>query len=105
MPAEQSGIPGFLKELKELLTDGYRSTVIDEELRIKTCLRHLFLAIKVKGEKRAVLEHRKFYSGYLKGLRNASTIRKKLMEVHEYKSVEEILLQYLDELLNYNVAI
>ncbi len=99
------GNPWIFKEAKELVDNGYISTVIDEELKIKTCLRHLFLAINVKGEKRAVLEHRKFYTGYLKGLRNASLVRKKLMEVIDYKSVEEILLQYLNELLNYNIAI
>ncbi|MDR3667480.1 MAG: tRNA dihydrouridine synthase DusB, partial [Ignavibacteriaceae bacterium] len=74
--------------------------VIDEELRIKTTLRHLKLAVEVKGEKRAVLEHRKFYTGYLKGLHNASHIRKELMSICEFNPVEELLLNYLQELLN-----
>ena len=44
------GSPWIFKEAKELLSTGNISTIIDEELRIKTCLRHLELAIKVKGE-------------------------------------------------------
>ena len=98
------GYPWIFKEAKELINDGYISTLIDEERRIKTCLKHLSIAVKVKGERRAVIEHRKFYSGYLKGLRNASSVRKNLMEVCDYGSVENILLDYLDALLSYNPA-
>ncbi len=98
------GYPWIFKEAKELINSGYISEVIDEERRIKTCLKHLLIAVKVKGERRAVIEHRKFYSGYLKGLRNASSARKALMEAYDYGSVENILLGYLDALLTYNSA-
>jgi tRNA-dihydrouridine synthase B len=99
------GNPWIFKETKELLTTGIIETVIDEELRIKTTLRHLKLAVEVKGEKRAVLEHRKFYTGYLKGLHNASHIRKELMTICEYNTVEELLLKYLQELINYRCVV
>ncbi len=90
------GNPWIFKEAKELLSTGSISTVIDENLRIKTCLRHLELAIRIKGEKRAVIEHRKFYSGYLKGLFGASGIRAELMKFTEYNPVENLLLNYLE---------
>ncbi len=99
------GNPWIFTEAKELINDGCISTVIDEEKKIKICLRHLELAINVKGEKRAVIEHRKFYSGYLKGLFNASQIRQALMQVYDYKDVEKILLNYLKDLQNYKVAV
>ena len=67
-------------------------------MKIKTCLRHLKLAIDVKGERRAVLEHRKFYSGYLKGLHSASKARSDLMQYLDYNGVEEFLLNYLNYL-------
>lgn len=92
------GNPWIFKEAKELISTGNITSVIDEELRINTCLRHLYLAIDVKGEKRAILEHRKYYSGYLKGLYNASKTRNELMKYVEYSGVEDILLKYLDEL-------
>jgi tRNA-dihydrouridine synthase B len=97
------GNPWIFKEAKELLSSGNIATVIDEELRIKTCLRHLFLAIEIKGEKRAVLEHRKFYTGYLKGLYNASKVRNELMQYVEFSGVEEVLLKYL-EFLRQNIS-
>lgn len=99
------GNPWIFKEAKELLKTGKITTFIDEEFKIKTCLRHLSLAVKVKGEKRAVIEHRKFYSGYLKGLHNASKVRMSLMQYKEYSPVEEILLNYLKELQQYKIAV
>ena len=99
------GNPWIFKEAKELLNDGFVTTVIDEQLRIKSCLRHLQLAINVKGNRRAILEHRKFYTGYLKGLHNVSEIRKALMVPTEYNEIEDILLKYLDYLTKFKVAV
>ena len=91
------GNPWIFLEAKELLRKGFISTKVDAEMKINTCLRHLELAIGVKGERRAVLEHRKFYSGYLKGMHHASKIRAELMQVNDFNSVKEKLLNYLDE--------
>lgn len=99
------GNPWIFKEAKEILANGFISSIINEETKINTCLQHLKLAIKVKGERRAVIEHRKFYTGYLKGLYNVSKVRQSLMQEKEYNSVENILLTYLDELLSYNSSI
>ena len=99
------GNPWIFSESKELLNYGTVKTRIGEESKIKICLRHLYLAIKVKGEPRAVLEHRKFYSGYLKGLYNASQVKQALMSAVEYASVEDILLKYLEQLRNYEVSV
>ncbi|OGU76737.1 MAG: tRNA dihydrouridine synthase DusB [Ignavibacteria bacterium RBG_16_34_14] len=99
------GNPWIFEDAKQLLTQGYVSTLVDPAKRIKTTIRHLELAVKVKGEKRAVLEHRKFYSGYLKGLYNASQIRARMMTITEYKPVEDILLRYLEELNEYKIAV
>ena len=99
------GNPWIFKEAKELLTNGFISSTITEETKINTCLQHLKLALKVKGERRAVIEHRKFYTGYLKGLHNVSKVRQALMQETEYNPVEKILLNYLDELLNYKLVI
>ena len=92
------GNPWIFLEAKEILTKGYISTKIDDEIKIKTCLRHLDLAIGVKGERRAVIEHRKFYSGYLKGMHHASKIRHELMQFIDYNPVRDLLLRYLEEL-------
>lgn len=92
------GNPWIFLEAKEILNKGYISTTIDDEMKINTCLRHLDLAIGVKGERRAVIEHRKFYSGYLKGMHHASRIRNELMQFTDYIPVKDTLSRYLDEL-------
>jgi len=89
--------PWIFKQAKELLSTGMISTEIDSHLRIHTCLEHLKLAIELKEEKRGVTEHRKFYTGYLKGMRNASQIRNSLMKLYTYNEVEDLLLNYLRE--------
>lgn len=94
------GNPWIFKEARELLTTGRVSAEINDEIKIKTCLRHLELAINIKGERRAVIEHRKFYSGYLKGMHNASKIRMQLMQYSDYESINVALLTYLEELKN-----
>jgi len=99
------GNPWIFKEAKEILSEGAVSSVINEEVKINTCLKHLKYAVHVKGEKRGVIEHRKFYSGYLKGLYNASHVRQVLMSRNEYASVEEVLLKYLEDLLNCKIAV
>ena len=99
------GNPWIFKEAKELLANGFISSTITENTKINTCLQHLKLAVTVKGERRAVIEHRKFYTGYLKGLHNVSKVRQALMQETEFRPVEKILLNYLDELLNFKLAV
>lgn len=99
------GNPWIFREAKELISQGAIFSVPDEEERIKTALKHLYLGITIKGEKRAVLEHRKYYSGYLKGLHGVSQKRAELMKLTEYSQVEDLLLKYLEELRNYNITV
>lgn len=99
------GNPWIFSEARELLNYGFIKTKTDTEKKIKVCLRHLQLAIKVKGVRRAVIEHRKFYTGYLKGLYNASQVRQALMGVTDFASVEDILLKYLEQLKNHEVTV
>jgi nifR3 family TIM-barrel protein len=96
------GNPWIFRETKELLLSGSILSHSGVHERIKICLEHLYLSIKLKGERRAVIEHRKFYSGYLKGLHNASKIRAELMLKNELSSIEDILSKYLEELLSHN---
>jgi nifR3 family TIM-barrel protein len=95
------GNPWIFRESKELLSSGSIISHSNVNERVKICLEHLYLSIKLKGERRAVIEHRKFYSGYLKGLHNASKVRAELMLKNELSSIEDILSKYLEELLSH----
>lgn len=87
------GNPWIFREIKNLLSGKEIQTVTVNE-KIDLCLEHLRFAIELKGERRGTIEHRKFYSGYLKGLRNSSRIRSELMNKIVYSEVAEILANY-----------
>lgn len=76
-------------EKKELLPP----STIDE--RIRVLLEHLRLSIEQKGERRAVIEFRKHYSGYLRNLPNASKVRSEMMQYVEFPPIEDRVLQYV----------
>jgi len=94
------GNPWIFSEAKKLLAGERMNAEISFEKKIQIAIRHLELAVQVKGEKRAVMEHRKFYSGYLKGMRYASRIRNSLMQVDDFNSVQKILSNYSEQLIN-----
>ncbi|MBI3004405.1 MAG: tRNA dihydrouridine synthase DusB [Ignavibacteriales bacterium] len=51
--------------------------------RINLLFQHLKLSVDVKGERKGVIEFRKHYAGYLRGLPNASKLRQELMQFTE----------------------
>ena len=72
---------------------------VSAEERIFTALKHLKYEIEYKEEERhAIIPFRKYYTGYLKGLHHSSKIRQELMKLVEYNPIEELLLNYLEEL-------
>ncbi len=93
--------PWLFAEAKQLLLDGKITLEITSEMRVQIALRHLKDSIEVKGERRAILEFRKYYSSYLKGLHGVSIVRQDLMKLTEYNQVEERLNRFLNELNEY----
>jgi tRNA-dihydrouridine synthase B len=55
---------------------------------------HLELKCRWLGERRGVLEMRRMYGGYLKGLPGGSRLRRLLMQETEEHSVLELLRNY-----------
>ncbi len=90
--------PWIFKETKELIETGEIKTVVTYQDKIFTALEQIKSAVPVKGERRAVLEFRKHYTSYLKGLHNISHVRNEMMKLVTYSEVEERLLNYLEEL-------
>jgi tRNA-dihydrouridine synthase B len=65
--------------------------------RIHACLRHLDLAIRQKGEERAVREMRKHFAWYIKGLRGAGRLRAELFQMTEGGAVRDRLQVFINE--------
>lgn len=93
--------PWIFKEAKHLIATGELLPEISPDERIFTALKHLKYEIEYKEEERqAIIPFRKYYTGYLKGLHHSSKVRQELMKFIQYAPIEEILLNYLEELKN-----
>ncbi|MDH7605049.1 MAG: tRNA dihydrouridine synthase DusB [Melioribacter sp.] len=90
--------PWIFREAKELLTYGEIKLIDSPEFRFQTALRHLRYSLEIKEPRTAIIPFRKFWSGYLKGLRNSSKVKQELMKLTEYAPIEDLLMNYLEEL-------
>ncbi|MCX7983316.1 MAG: tRNA dihydrouridine synthase DusB [Bacteroidetes bacterium] len=91
------GAPWIFSQTKNFLSYGTFSEPSIKH-RLSTILRHLQLAVEYKGEYRGVIEFRKFYAGYLKGLPNSSKIRQVLMTFVEIAPIIETLHIYFESI-------
>ncbi|MGK9477312.1 tRNA dihydrouridine synthase DusB [Melioribacter sp. OK-6-Me] len=91
--------PWIFLEAKELLYYGEIKFKDTPEKRFEIALRHLKYSIELKNdEKNAIIPFRKFWSGYLKGLKNSSRVKQEIMRFTEYAPIENLLMNYLEEL-------
>ncbi len=63
--------------------------------RIAVSLAHLSLAVQKKGEHKGIIEMRKHYAGYFKGLPDFKKVRMEILTRQSYNEVEEILMNLL----------
>ena len=86
------GNPWFFKEVKQYLKNGERldPPTIDE--RIITAKRHLEMSIKWKGERLGLLETRRHYSNYFKGIPDFKPYRTKLVKSDTLEEIMEVFL-------------
>ncbi len=92
------GYPWIFREIKHFYKTGKILPPPTLEERVEVIKKHLEFSILWKGEKLGILEARRHYSGYLKGLKNIKPFRKKLVEVDNMQNIYQIL----DDLVNQN---
>ena len=73
------GNPWFFRQVKEYLETKKTIYQPSVEERIDTSKRHLLMAIKWKGERWGLLETRRHYSNYFRGLANFKPFRTRLV--------------------------
>ncbi|MFA7132714.1 MAG: tRNA-dihydrouridine synthase, partial [Bacteroidales bacterium] len=89
------GNPFIFLQTKELL-EGKSPTIIPIAEKVKVCKYHLDQLIELRGEKNAILEMRKTYSGYFKGLSNFKPHRIKLVSSTDYKEIQNTFEDILE---------
>lgn len=89
------GYPWIFREMKQYLNTGDLPAPPTLEERISVCKSHLKKSIDWKGEVLGVLEMRRHYTNYLKGLPNIKEFRLKLVSCRLGEEAEEIMDQIL----------
>ena len=84
------GNPWFFKEVKQYLKNGetLAPPTIDE--RIITAKRHLEMSVKWKGERLGLLETRRHYSNYFKGIPDFKPYRTRLVTSDTLEEIMEV---------------
>lgn len=87
------GYPWFFREVKHYFATGEILPPPTIEERIETCLKHAVKSVEWKGEKLGILEMRRHYSTYFKGLKNAKEYRMQLVNASSFEEVKSILAE------------
>lgn len=87
------GNPWIFNEIKHFIKTGKHKDLPDIADRVYICKTHLLKSIEWKGEKRGILEMRRHYHNYFKGLPNFKYYRMQLVTADSM----ELLLQLLEE--------
>jgi len=90
------GNPWVMKDIVDAVIHGKEPgeptvNTISFEEKIPFIIEHCCLAVKVKGQKRGMLEMRRHLASYVKGIDGASDLRAKLVRVESVEEVESIL--------------
>ena len=86
--------PWLFKQAKEMLATGTYTGEITWEERVAVSLEHLALSIQYKGDRTGVLEMRKHYSGYFRGIPNISRLRNALVVMNDVDEIINTIRSY-----------
>ncbi len=85
------GNPWIFRDVKDFLFSGKLPQTPTINERIAICLQHLSKSINTKGERLALLEMRKHYSGMFRALHDFKPFRMKLVTVDTYQEILDTL--------------
>src|SRR5215467_14312562 len=85
------GYPWIFREIKQYLLNRELLPLPAVEERVEICRTHLRKSVEWKGEILGILEMRRHYTNYLKGLPHIKDYRTRLVTVKTLQEVEEVL--------------
>jgi len=95
------GYPWIFREIKHYVQTGEHLPPPTVEERIGVCKRHLDFSVQWKGEKLGILEMRRHYAQYLKGLSHVKEFRMRLVNSLELNEVNDILMECQEAMLQH----
>jgi len=84
------GYPWIFREIKHYFDTGKTMAPPTVEERIAACRRHLQGSVQWKGERLGLLEMRRHYANYLKGLPHIKDFRTRLVTAETVAAIEEV---------------
>ena len=88
--------PWIFRQAKHFLATGEHLPDATVEERVALLKEHLRLSVEYKGERAGVIELRKHYAGFLRGMPHVSRIRMELMQFTEAAPILEHLTRFLE---------
>jgi nifR3 family TIM-barrel protein len=85
------GHPFIFEEVKHYFATGEILAAPSIEQKVDVAIEHLTNSIKWKGEKLGILEMRRHYSNYLKGISHVKEIKNKIVSSLELQEILELL--------------
>ncbi len=85
------GYPWIFNEIKHFLATGTYLPAPTIQQRIEVCAAHLDFSIRWKGEHGGIVEMRRHYSNYFRGLDHFKPFRTRLVTTMSPKEIEEVL--------------
>lgn len=85
------GYPWIFNEIKHFMKTGGHLPEPDLHERVRVAKKHLTFSVEWKGEIKGLLEMRRHYTNYFKGIENFKPYRTRLVESCSYEEVQSIL--------------
>jgi nifR3 family TIM-barrel protein len=85
------GYPWIFNEIKHFFATGEHLPPPDVHQRVQVIRDHLHGSVKWKGEKLGILEMRRHYTNYLKGMPNIKEFRLKLVSMQSLEEIDDLL--------------
>ncbi len=95
------GYPWIFNEIKHYFATGQKLEEPDLEQRIAVTKKHLDFSVQWKGEKQGILEMRRHYTNYFRGMPNFKPFRTRMVTAESYETVVEILSEIGDVYADY----
>jgi len=95
------GNPWIFKRVSHYMKTGEVIPEPTKHEKLTIAIRHLNMAIELKGEYVGIREMRKHLGWYLKGLKGSAKVRDEINRLESYDKVKDKLISYLEESLTY----
>jgi tRNA-dihydrouridine synthase B len=89
------GNPWIFSQVRQYLRDGTLPELPELSERISVCLQHLRMAAAAKGEHKGIIEMRKHYAGYFRGLPGFKKVRMQILTCTSLPQIEMLLQDLL----------